>query len=526
MSAAHSRAHEEDTSRRGPPDRARRLRRTTERYGRRLGHQDLRRAHRGRHPHGLRRPAGTGQEVRRLHARARRPHGGPRPQRRRRAEDADRQERRQGEDQKGRRGLPRLLPVQGPHEPQARGRRADAPAGRLHARERRRHARPQPRRQHAERHHPQPQARRPRVQEGDRGLREDVPHPGQDQVTRPLKALAWTGGAALLAAAVTAAALGYGGDAPGTAAPRTPPATAKVTRTTLTQTKTVDGTLGHGPARTISARSQGTITWLPAEGATITRGHAVYSVDADRRPLLYGTMPLYRPLQDGAEGKDVELLERNLAALGYTGFDVDETFTWATREAVEDWQDDLGLDVTGSVQPGDVVVAPGRLRVADLKKALGDTASGPVLTATGTARQVLVNLDVTDEHLVRKGMKATVELPDGTTVDGRIANVGKVAAETGTGSDATTTVEVTVTMTGLKKAFDAAPVDVTIVSRQRENVLAVPVGALLALAEGGYGVQVVDGAATRYAAVGTGMFADGQVEVTGIDEGTTVAVPK
>ncbi|NUR91331.1 MAG: peptidoglycan-binding protein [Nonomuraea sp.] len=341
-----------------------------------------------------------------------------------------------------------------------------------------------------------------------------------------LKAVAWTGGAALLAAAVTAAAFGYGGTTPGAAAPRTPPATAKVTRTTLTQTKTVDGALGHGPARTISARAQGTITWLPAEGATITRGHAVYSVDADRRPLLYGAIPLYRPLKDGVEGKDVELLERNLAKLGHTGFDVDDTFTWATRQAVEDWQEDLGLDVTGTVEPGDVVVAPGPIRVADLKKALGDTASGPVLTATGTARQVLVALDVADEHLVRKGMKATVELPDGRTVGGRIATVGKVATETGTGTDATTTVEVTVTTTGLKKSFDAAPVDVTIVSDQRRNVLAVPVGALLALAEGGYGVQVVDGATTRYAAVETGLFADGQVEVTGLEEGTTVAVPR
>ncbi|MFI9848504.1 peptidoglycan-binding protein [Nonomuraea sp. NPDC051941] len=344
---------------------------------------------------------------------------------------------------------------------------------------------------------------------------------------RPLRALAWTGGAALLAAAVAAAAVGFGGDGTGTAAAtRTPPATAKVTRTTLTETKTVDGTLGYGDPLTVTAKSQGTITWLPGEGTTITRGHAVYSVDADRRPLLYGTMPLYRTLEDGIEGKDVELLERNLEKLGYTGFDVDGEFTRATREAVEDWQDDLGLDVTGKIQPGDVVVADGTIRVADLKKALGDSAGGPVLTATGTTRQVLVNLDVADEHLVRKGMKATVELPDSTEVNGRITRVGKVATETGSGNDTTTTVEVEVSVSGLKKSYDAAPVDVTIVSDQRKDVLAVPVGALFALAEGGYGVQVVEGPATRYAAVETGMFADGRVEVTGVQEGTTVAVPK
>ncbi|MEV0596626.1 peptidoglycan-binding domain-containing protein [Nonomuraea cavernae] len=343
---------------------------------------------------------------------------------------------------------------------------------------------------------------------------------------RPLRVAAWTGGAALLAAAVAAAAVGVGGDGSGTTvAARTPPATAQVTRTTLTETRTVNGTLGYGESVTVTARSQGTITWLPAEGATITRGKAVYSVDADRRPLLYGTMPLYRTLENGVHGKDVELLERNLRKLGHVGFDADGAFTWATREAVENWQEDLGLDVTGTVEPGDVVVADGPLRVAEHRTTLGATASGPVLTATGTTRQVLVDLDVADEHLVKRGMKATVELPGSATVNGEITGVGKVATETGTGAEAATTVQVTVSVSGVERSFDAAPVEVTFVAVRREDVLAVPVGALLALAEGGYGVQVVDGAGTRYAAVETGLFADGQVEITGIQEGTTVAVP-
>jgi hypothetical protein len=53
------------------------------------------------------------------------------------------------------------------------------------------------------------------------------------------------------------------------------------------------------------------------------------------------------------------------------------------------------------------------------------------------------------------------------------------------------------------------------------------VAALLALAEGGYGVEVVDGASTRIVAVETGLFAGGQVEVSGggLAEGTVVGVP-
>ncbi|MEV7965744.1 peptidoglycan-binding protein [Sphaerisporangium sp. NPDC088356] len=330
-------------------------------------------------------------------------------------------------------------------------------------------------------------------------------------------------------AASVAAAIGVGGETGTPVAQRTPPATAQVTRTTLTETKTVDGTLGYGDTATVSAASrQGTITWLPAAGAVVTRGRAAYSVDADRVPLLYGSTPLYRTLENGVEGKDVKLLETNLAKLGYDGFTVDDEFTWTTREAVKQWQEDIGVPVTGRVEPGAVVVHDGAFRVAELKTTLGATAGGPVLTYTGTTRQVTVPLDVADRHLVKKGMKATVELPDGSTVPGTIKDIGKVATESTTQDETTTTIEVVVSIRAGKKlnTYDTAPVNVTIVSARRKNVLVVPVNALLALAEGGYGVQVVEGPATRYAAVKTGMFADGKVEVTGVDEGATVVVPK
>ncbi|MEZ0075545.1 peptidoglycan-binding protein [Planotetraspora sp. GP83] len=345
---------------------------------------------------------------------------------------------------------------------------------------------------------------------------------------RAVKLVGVTGGAALLAAAVAAAAIGVGGDTGAAVAQRTPPATAKVVRTTLTETKTVDGTLGFGDTATVTGRGQGTITWLPSPGSAITRGHAVYSADAHRVPLLYGGTPLYRVLQNGVEGRDVKLLEENLAKLGYDGFTVDDEFTSATREAVEQWQDDLGLEVTGRVEPADVVVHDGRLRVAELKTALGAQANGPVLTYTGATREVTVALDVADRHLVRKGLKATVELPDGATVRGTVTSIGKVATQSSTQDETTTTIEVVISVRDDKRlrTYDTAPVEVTIVSARRENVLAVPVGALVALAEGGYGVQVVEGPATRYVPVKTGMFADGEVEVTGADEGATVVVPK
>jgi multidrug efflux pump subunit AcrA (membrane-fusion protein) len=64
--------------------------------------------------------------------------------------------------------------------------------------------------------------------------------------------------------------------------------------------------------------------------------------------------------------------------------------------------------------------------------------------------------------------------------------------------------------------LDAAPVTVHVVTERREDVLAVPVNALVALLEGGYAVEVLDADGTRrYVAVDTGLFDDGLVEVTG-----------
>ncbi len=58
------------------------------------------------------------------------------------------------------------------------------------------------------------------------------------------------------------------------------------------------------------------------------------------------------------------------------------------------------------------------------------------------------------------------------------------------------------------------------------DVVAVPVEALLALAEGGYAVEVQDGNGTRLIAVEAGFYADGLIEVTGdVAPGDMVVVP-
>ena len=68
---------------------------------------------------------------------------------------------------------------------------------------------------------------------------------------------------------------------------------------------------------------------------------------------------------------------------------------------------------------------------------------------------------------------------------------------------------------------------VSLTTQRIDDVLAVPVTALLALAGGGYGVEVIDHSGhTRLIGVTTGAFAGGRVQVsgTGIRAGLTVDV--
>ena len=329
------------------------------------------------------------------------------------------------------------------------------------------------------------------------------------------------------------AALGLGGSDPSPAsAANLPPATAKVTATTLTRTERVAGALSHGTPTPVPVGPQGTVTGLPRPGAVIGRGQVVYEVDDRPVSLLFGATPAYRSLSPGTTGGDVRQLEENLQALGYGGFTVDDAYTAGTATAVSAWQEALGLPETGTVQPTDVVVASGDVRVAEVKAQPGSRATAPVLTYTGVTRVVVVPLDVGKQHLVAEGVTATIALPDGKSVDGEVESVGTVATSgpAQPGSTPTTTVDVVVSVAdqGALGRLDSAPVDVLLVAERREGVLAVPVGALVSLGEGRYGVQVVENGTTRHLPVRTGLFAAGQVEVSGegVAEGVEVGVPR
>lgn len=305
------------------------------------------------------------------------------------------------------------------------------------------------------------------------------------------------------------------------AAPPAPAATAAVAKADLSEQEDAGGTLGFGAETDVPGRKPGTVTSLPPAGSTITQGQTVYGVDAAPVPLFYGTLPFYRDLSAGvADGPDVQVLETNLQQLGYGGFGApDKKFTGATAAAVKKWQKAQGLPQTGTFTPADVVLAAGPIRVSAVTATLGGPATGPVLKTTGTDKVVEVRLDVAKQSLAKAGDQVTVEINGGSGT-GKVLDVGRTAvADKDTNGQPTGKSVITVTVKlddpNLGGGLDSAPATVHFTKAVHKDVLVVPVGALLALAEGGYAVEVDDGGTRRLVAVKTGLFSGGKVEVTG-----------
>jgi peptidoglycan hydrolase-like protein with peptidoglycan-binding domain len=319
---------------------------------------------------------------------------------------------------------------------------------------------------------------------------------------------------------------------------------ATVAKRDLTSQTQVDGVLQHANSYQVVNRAQGTITWLPAIGVVVARGHLLYRVDGEPVILLYGSTPAYRTLADGGAaddvtGPDVRELNANLVALGYaTKSQLDPTsdeFGWRTKWALKRLQKHLGLDQTGVLALGQAVFLPAATRIVTVPATLGAPAQpgAIVLTATSTKRNVSVDLDVTLQTEIKVGDKVTITLPDNSTTTGVVSDVGSVATTPSkdSGSD-TSTISVTISLNKPSDTagLDQAPVVVSITTATAKNALVVPVNALLALAGGGYAVEIEQPDGTRtLSAVSVGLFddADGLVQVTGasLAAGQRVVVP-
>ena len=128
--------------------------------------------------------------------------------------------------------------------------------------------------------------------------------------------------------------------------------------------------------------------------------------------------------------------------------------------------------------------------------------------------------------MVSVGDSVTVKLPTDEEINAVVRFVDAVVSELGNGSKV---IEVILDVVDAEntETYDEAPVDILVTSEVSKNVLYVPVNALVALAEGGYAVEVLTGENKEYIAVEIGVFTDGFVEIIGnVQEGQEVIVPR
>lgn len=362
-------------------------------------------------------------------------------------------------------------------------------------------------------------------------------------------------GAAAVGAAATVTLTGGQASPAATQLPRL--STATVTQTTLTQTALTEGTLGYQASAPVINAMTGTYTWLPAPGRTIRPGHILYRVDDQPVLLMAGRIPAWRSFELGmSSGPDVSQLTAELIAGHFaTGLLTapSNEFTAATAVAVERWQASHGLMQTGQIPLGQIVFLPGAILVGAWQVVAGGSAQpGQEPYLVTTDRRVVIVPVTPDMPVVHAGQSVGIILPSQAATSGRVTSIGPLSAaansnasadsngSAGTGGAAggagaatgpaqasTSVLFVRPVQPAATGTGDGVAVQVSLAVQVARDVLSAPVNALLALAGGGYGVEVVlPSGAHRLVGVHTGIFAGGLVQISGsgLTAGTKVVV--
>jgi peptidoglycan hydrolase-like protein with peptidoglycan-binding domain len=298
----------------------------------------------------------------------------------------------------------------------------------------------------------------------------------------------------------------------------------------------VPGSVQYADRETIASKLAGVVTELPEVGSVIEPGGVLYRVDTRPVFLLDGVMPVWRNFAQGmTEGEDIRQLEENLATLGFFGGEPDTRFDWDTTQAILNWQASLGLERTGTLDRSTLVFSGRNVRVDTLETRIGAEIApgGPVYQVTDSSQIIDLTIRSSDRSLAAPGNKVTVALPDGGTTEGVIESVSqpinKPDADDGTTS-VVIPVRVSVADQGVLAPLTLANVTVRFASILSENVLTVPVEALVPISDTAFAVELPElnpDGERELLPVTTGAFSSGMVEVsgTGVSEGVDVVVP-
>ncbi len=303
------------------------------------------------------------------------------------------------------------------------------------------------------------------------------------------------------------------------------------------------GSSGSGVVATLGPRQgtldvvsslDGLVTNLAEIGSEVEAGTVLYRLD----DVDVAAIPQDDPVAEMMVSDTFTNLELE-RALSDNGFDpdgemtVDGSITDTTVDAVERWQQAVGLPVTGATDPGYYAVVPDDHVVESHLVQSGDSVvTGPIMTTAVSRLSVEVVVDVADADEFETGDSVTIELADDTTVDGVVGDVGAVVPGSNPQEASTVTITIDIVLNaeagGDESSLVEGPVTVVSIGDSVVDATVVPTRSLVALAEGGFAVEKLDGDGnTQLTGVTLGVFGDGVVEVTDgdLEPGDQVVVP-
>ena len=306
-----------------------------------------------------------------------------------------------------------------------------------------------------------------------------------------------------------------------------------VQRRDLIEQESLNATVGYGQSRSLPIDAAGLITWAPDQNTIVNPGEVIVKVDGKPVTLARGTEPLYRELRRvgsnerdqagdklGAQsGQDVEQLQQFLIDQGFDDkarLEVDGVLSYSTERAIEAWQQSVGHPATGRVDRSQLVFVDEPVRVEQVNL-VGERFSG--LTVSGTNVTITVDASAKQRPFFAVDSAVVVELAN-TTTEGTVTRTTRTL-----GADGSARHEIEI---AVRADMDLGDIEVAKVTATRvvaSDVLTVPVRALVALAEGGWAVQLDSETGPKLVGVELGQVVGGMAEISGLEEGTEVVVP-
>jgi macrolide-specific efflux system membrane fusion protein len=290
-----------------------------------------------------------------------------------------------------------------------------------------------------------------------------------------------------------------------------------------------DVSLAYDTTMQIAAPVDGVVTAVQVDaGERIKPLQTIVMIDNDRVVAVPADRPFYRDLASGNKGSDVRSLQRALNNAGYEIDELDGEFGEDTEDALEEFQDDKNMDVTGGMSLDSFVSVPRHPIASEVQATLGARVqSGGALLAAASTSDLVAVADVAqiDLPMVAVGQEATVTFDalDDRSVTGEVMAIASQPLDDG--GDGVVRYEVTIAVDDLPRELRPAmtgQAQIT-VDRHRDAVV-LPSAAVQGSTDSPY-VEVYRNGQTERRSVEVGLTSGSDVEIlSGVASGEQVVI--